>query len=145
MNSGPSLGCVIIRIPRIKSYKIAHAIPRQLFGTSCTLLSASELDRKARLHLECFQYWPYTATEGAACTAEKMAEAGFYCCGGQREPDLVRCYFCRKELVSSSSAERAFAETLTAGRVGAAGRAVAGARQPRQGKLRCAYINLDLQ
>merc|ERR1719228_2106034 len=27
-----------------------------------------------------------------------MAEAGFYACGADNEPDLVRCYFCRKEL-----------------------------------------------
>ena len=24
-----------------------------------------------------------------------MAEAGFYACGGNNEPDLARCYFCR--------------------------------------------------
>merc|ERR1712098_895045 len=31
-------------------------------------------------------------------TPKRMAEAGFYFCGGDNEPDLVRCYFCRKEL-----------------------------------------------
>ena len=25
----------------------------------------------------------------------RMAEAGFYACGGDNEPDLARCYFCR--------------------------------------------------
>ena len=25
----------------------------------------------------------------------RMAEAGFYACGGNNEPDLARCYFCR--------------------------------------------------
>ena len=27
-----------------------------------------------------------------------MAEAGFYLVGSQSEPDLVRCYYCRREL-----------------------------------------------
>ena len=46
--------------------------------------------------LRTFINWPFT--EGCACLPEKMSEAGFYCCGGENEPDLVRCYFCRKEL-----------------------------------------------
>ena len=28
----------------------------------------------------------------------KMAEAGFYHVGSDSEPDLVRCYYCRREL-----------------------------------------------
>ena len=28
----------------------------------------------------------------------QMAEAGFYLVGSQSEPDLVRCYYCRREL-----------------------------------------------
>ena len=27
-----------------------------------------------------------------------MAAAGFYFCGTDAEPDLVRCYYCRREL-----------------------------------------------
>lgn len=27
-----------------------------------------------------------------------MADAGFYLIGGSDEPDLVRCYWCRKEM-----------------------------------------------
>ena len=46
--------------------------------------------------LATFKMWPFT--EDCSCTPEKMAAAGFYCCGGENEPDLVRCYFCRKEL-----------------------------------------------
>ena len=48
------------------------------------------LDVAARL--QTFKHWPFNED------SEKMAEAGFYCCGGENEPDLVRCYFCRKEL-----------------------------------------------
>ena len=47
--------------------------------------------------IKTFKNWPFDAD--CSCTPEKMAEAGFYCCGGNNEPDLVRCYFCRKELV----------------------------------------------
>jgi len=46
--------------------------------------------------LKTFTNWPFT--EDCSCLPERMAEAGFYCCGGDNEPDLVRCYFCRKEL-----------------------------------------------
>ena len=52
------------------------------------------LDVAARL--QTFRHWPFK--EDSSCTPERMAEAGFYCCGGENEPDLVRCYFCRKEL-----------------------------------------------
>ena len=44
-----------------------------------------------------FQSWPFMSD--CSCTPDKMAEAGFYSCGGNNEPDLARCYFCRKELV----------------------------------------------
>merc|ERR1712183_192540 len=40
--------------------------------------------------------WPFN--EDCSCTPEKMAEAGFYLVGSQSEPDLVRCYYCRREL-----------------------------------------------
>jgi|ERR1711874_241748 len=46
--------------------------------------------------LKTFKNWPFT--EDCACLPDKMANAGFYCCGGENEPDLARCYFCRKEL-----------------------------------------------
>ena len=44
-----------------------------------------------------FKHWPFK--DDCSCTPEKMAESGFYFCGGDNEPDLVRCYYCRKELV----------------------------------------------
>jgi baculoviral IAP repeat-containing protein 5 len=52
------------------------------------------LNMSARLAT--FTMWPFT--EDCSCTPQRMAGAGFYCCGGENEPDLVRCYFCRKEL-----------------------------------------------
>ena len=53
------------------------------------------LNLEARI--KTFKNWPFDGD--CSCTPEKMAEAGFYFCGGNNEPDLVRCYFCRKELV----------------------------------------------
>lgn len=49
-----------------------------------------------RARLDSFQNWPFS--EEDKCTPRKMAEAGFYACGDTREPDLARCYYCRKEL-----------------------------------------------
>ncbi|XP_023221678.1 baculoviral IAP repeat-containing protein 5-like [Centruroides sculpturatus] len=46
--------------------------------------------------LKSFKNWSFKS--GCACTAEKMAEAGFYHCPTDDEPDLVRCYVCFKEL-----------------------------------------------
>ena len=46
--------------------------------------------------LKSFKNWPFDAD--CSCTPKRMAEAGLYFCGGDNEPDLVRCYFCRKEL-----------------------------------------------
>ncbi|XP_072044508.1 baculoviral IAP repeat-containing protein 5-like [Amphiura filiformis] len=46
--------------------------------------------------LASFQDWPFDAN--CNCTPEKMAEAGFYHCPTEQEPDLVRCYMCYKEL-----------------------------------------------
>ena len=54
------------------------------------------LDINARMLT--FKHWPFSEDTGATCTPDKMAEAGFYCCGGENEPDLAKCYFCRKEL-----------------------------------------------
>ena len=45
-----------------------------------------------------FQNWPFKSD--CSCTPLQMAEAGFYACGDNNEPDLARCYFCRKELVN---------------------------------------------
>merc|ERR1712212_691597 len=42
------------------------------------------------------EVWPFL--EDCNCTPEKMAEAGFYRVGSEKEPDLVRCYYCRREL-----------------------------------------------
>ncbi len=48
--------------------------------------------------LKSFKDWPYTAEDDSPCTADKMAAAGFYLVGGESEPDLVRCFWCRREL-----------------------------------------------
>ena len=52
------------------------------------------LDESARLETFKRVQWPFL--EDSSCTPDKMAEAGFYACGGQNAPDSVRCYFCRK-------------------------------------------------
>ncbi|KFM56542.1 Baculoviral IAP repeat-containing protein 5.2-B, partial [Stegodyphus mimosarum] len=46
--------------------------------------------------LKSFQNWPFG--EDAKCSAVKMAEAGFFHCPTDIEPDLVQCYVCFKEL-----------------------------------------------
>merc|ERR1712152_87213 len=43
-------------------------------------------------------FGPFDDDEDSSCTPEKMAEAGFYLVGNANEPDLVRCYYCRREL-----------------------------------------------
>ena len=43
-----------------------------------------------------FTDWPFTEAEGANCTAEKMAAAGFYLAPTDDEPDLARCFYCRQ-------------------------------------------------
>ncbi|XP_023320669.1 baculoviral IAP repeat-containing protein 5 [Eurytemora carolleeae] len=43
-----------------------------------------------------FKGWPFSDED--ECTPPKMAAAGFYACGGIKEPDLARCVVCRKEL-----------------------------------------------
>jgi len=48
--------------------------------------------------LRSFTDWPFTEAEGANCTAEKMAAAGFYLAPTDDEPDLARCFYCRREL-----------------------------------------------
>ncbi|XP_046647255.1 baculoviral IAP repeat-containing protein 5-like [Daphnia pulicaria] len=39
--------------------------------------------------------WPFL--EDCNCTPEKMATAGFYWCGSESQPDLVRCFVCLKD------------------------------------------------
>ncbi|KAG8451707.1 hypothetical protein GDO86_003773 [Hymenochirus boettgeri] len=46
--------------------------------------------------IKTFSNWPFT--EDCACTPEKMAEAGFIHCPSENSPDVVRCFFCLKEL-----------------------------------------------
>ncbi|KAK8789236.1 baculoviral IAP repeat containing deterin [Amblyomma americanum] len=46
--------------------------------------------------LASFDQWPLTGD--CMCTPERMAEAGFYYCPTENEPDLARCYVCFKEL-----------------------------------------------
>ncbi|KAH6938621.1 hypothetical protein HPB50_011201 [Hyalomma asiaticum] len=43
-----------------------------------------------------FEHWPLTGD--CMCTPARMAEAGFYHCPTENEPDLARCYVCFKEL-----------------------------------------------
>ena len=66
-----------------------------------TIMNEGKLDDRIMVHvnarLKTFKNWPFTDGD-STCTPTRMAEAGFYCCGGENEPDLVRCYFCRKEL-----------------------------------------------
>jgi len=40
--------------------------------------------------------WPHGDDE--TCTAEKMADAGFYMVENEEEEDLARCFYCRREL-----------------------------------------------
>merc|ERR1711976_326214 len=51
-----------------------------------------------KFRLATFKEWPFLDDEDSSCTPEKMAEAGFYLVGNANEPDLVRCYYCRREL-----------------------------------------------
>jgi len=46
--------------------------------------------------IKTFRNWIFP--DNVNCNAERMANAGFYFCGTIQEPDLVRCYYCRKEL-----------------------------------------------
>nr|Q804H7.2 RecName: Full=Baculoviral IAP repeat-containing protein 5.2-B; AltName: Full=Survivin in Xenopus; Short=SIX; AltName: Full=Survivin2-B; Short=XSurvivin2B [Xenopus laevis]AAI69762.1 SIX [Xenopus laevis]AAI69764.1 SIX [Xenopus laevis] len=46
--------------------------------------------------LRTFSNWPFT--EDCACTPERMAEAGFVHCPTDNSPDVVKCFFCLKEL-----------------------------------------------
>ncbi|XP_027237460.1 baculoviral IAP repeat-containing protein 5 [Penaeus vannamei] len=46
--------------------------------------------------LSTFKKWPYGSD--TSINKEKMAAAGFYYIGNKKEPDLVRCFVCLKEL-----------------------------------------------
>lgn len=46
--------------------------------------------------LETFTSWPFQ--EDCVCTPKRMADAGFYHCGNDKEPDYVQCFVCQKEL-----------------------------------------------
>ncbi|CAG9860296.1 unnamed protein product, partial [Phyllotreta striolata] len=47
--------------------------------------------------LKTYTKWRFSANHN--CSASKMAEAGFICVATKdTEPDLVRCFFCKKEL-----------------------------------------------
>ncbi|KAG7166974.1 baculoviral IAP repeat-containing protein 5-like [Homarus americanus] len=52
--------------------------------------------RSLEKRLKSFKKWPFDNEMGN--NKEKMAEAGFYFIGSKREPDLVRCFMCLKEL-----------------------------------------------
>ena len=91
------------------------------------------LNLEARI--QTFQNWPFMSD--CSCTPQKMAEAGFYTCGGNNEPDLVRCYFCRKELVNITSSNTTSPQLtlFPEGRLGARGRPLEGASKPCQAGL----------
>ncbi|KAK4293593.1 hypothetical protein Pmani_033718 [Petrolisthes manimaculis] len=46
--------------------------------------------------LETFKKWPFNSNTNIS--KEKMAVAGFYFIGNKKEPDLVKCFICQKEL-----------------------------------------------
>ncbi|KAK3852052.1 hypothetical protein Pcinc_041339 [Petrolisthes cinctipes] len=46
--------------------------------------------------LESFKKWPFNSNTNIS--KEKMAAAGFYFIGNKKEPDLVKCFICQKEL-----------------------------------------------
>jgi len=46
--------------------------------------------------LQTYKYWPFSLKE--QCNANSMSAAGFFCVGGEDEPDLVECFMCCKQL-----------------------------------------------
>ncbi|KAL3286265.1 hypothetical protein HHI36_000775 [Cryptolaemus montrouzieri] len=46
--------------------------------------------------LNTFKSWIFSNRH--PCNAQKMAEAGFIFIGSKQEPDLVKCFYCSKEL-----------------------------------------------
>ncbi|XP_043785573.1 baculoviral IAP repeat-containing protein 5 [Apis laboriosa] len=49
--------------------------------------------------LKTFEDWPFQSSDNS-CNPERMAAAGFYVVGGKKEPDLVECFICSKQLDS---------------------------------------------
>ncbi|CAL1267482.1 unnamed protein product [Larinioides sclopetarius] len=60
------------------------------------------------IRFQSFKNWPFD--ENAICSASKMAEAGFFHCPTESEPDLVQCYVCFKELDGWESTDEPWAE-----------------------------------
>ncbi|XP_065308563.1 baculoviral IAP repeat-containing protein 5 [Dermacentor albipictus] len=61
------------------------------------LLALTDSDmHRFETRLASFEHWPLTGD--CMCTPARMAEAGFYHCPTENEPDLARCYVCLKEL-----------------------------------------------
>ncbi|GFT92967.1 baculoviral IAP repeat-containing protein 5.2 [Trichonephila clavipes] len=60
------------------------------------------------IRFKSFQNWPFG--ENSACSASKMAEAGFFHCPTEQEPDLVQCYVCFKELDGWEATDEPWAE-----------------------------------
>lgn len=66
-------------------------------GMKTVLLYRTDRDMDlVKNRLASFAQWPLTGN--CKCTPERMAEAGFYHCPTENEPDLARCYVCFKEL-----------------------------------------------
>nr|CAB3225653.1 baculoviral IAP repeat-containing protein 5-like [Phallusia mammillata] len=65
-------------------------------------MDSSEVDSHSMMlyqnRLTTFAGWPYTEQDGAKCTAENLANAGFYRPHAESEPDLARCFMCFKDL-----------------------------------------------
>ncbi|XP_037094392.1 baculoviral IAP repeat-containing protein 5-like, partial [Pollicipes pollicipes] len=58
-----------------------------------------ELDmNRVESRIKSYKWWPIEDEPGCVCTIKKMAESGFFHCGGDDEPDLTRCFVCFKEM-----------------------------------------------
>lgn len=71
-------------------------IPSNLSQLSVLTLRTDMRMCRESNRLSSFAGWPFQ--ENCACTPAKMAQAGFYHCPIDNEPDLARCYVCFKEL-----------------------------------------------
>ncbi|GIX85497.1 baculoviral IAP repeat-containing protein 5 [Caerostris darwini] len=60
------------------------------------------------IRLQSFKNWPFDCN--SLCSAAKMAEAGFFHCPTEHEPDLVQCYVCFKELDGWEATDEPWAE-----------------------------------
>lgn len=70
--------------------------PADLSLQAVLLLQTDKSMNSFENRLASFHQWPLTGN--CTCTPERMAEAGFYHCPTENEPDLARCYVCFKEL-----------------------------------------------